>query len=385
MYPTLGVSYFTNNWRKSQPPDGVRTRLGWIRGRILRNRESVKNTLQERTGQAVGREARKPFSAPRSQGSPSPTIAAGIVLGMLAMMIIPAILALRSVRIPAILEVQPDASPHGYTWSLLLFIVPILVITVWFLRTEELEIPQRAFWRTIGILVPTGCLLDVICAQWFFYYPHPRSTLGILAPALGHWVPIEEYVFYLTGFIMILLLYVWLGEYWLAAYTVEDYRGQSRALPKLLQFHPMSLVVGVVLIAAAIIYKKFFSAVEAGLPGYFIVLVAGGLIPSVSLYPVTRRFINWRALSLTMFFILLISMLWEATLALPYGWWNYQHHAMLGLFIGAWSDLPIEAVLVWLAVTYGTVILFEAVKIWQASGRRAREMFLGNGTPVEKP
>jgi hypothetical protein len=345
----------------------------------------VSNSLRERTGQPVGREASRPFSAPRSQESPPPTIAAGIVLGMLVMMIIPAILALRSVKIPAILEVQPDASPHGYTWSLLLFIVPILVIAVWFLRTEELEIPQRAFWRTIGILVPTGCLLDVICAQWFFYYPHPRSTLGILAPALGHWVPVEEYVFYFTGFIMILLLYVWLGEYWLAAYTIEDYRGQSRALPKLLKFHPMSLVVGVVLIAAAVIYKKFFSAVEAGLPGYFIVLVVGGLIPSVSLYPVTRRFINWRALSLTMFFILLISMLWEATLALPYGWWNYQHQAMLGLFIGAWSDLPIEAVLVWLAVTYGTVILFEAVKIWQASGRRAREMFLGNAIPLEKP
>jgi hypothetical protein len=138
-------------------------------------------------------------------------------------------------------------------------------------------------------------------------------------------------------------------------------------------------VIGVILIAAAIIYKKWFSEVPEGLPGYFIVLVVGGLIPSASFYPVTRRFINWRALSLTMYFILLISMLWEATLALPYGWWNYQHGAMMGVFIGAWSGLPVEAVLVWLAVTYGTVILFEVVKIWQASGRRARAAFLGSG------
>jgi hypothetical protein len=50
---------------------------------------------------------------------------------------------------------------------------------------------------------------------------------------------------------------------------------------------------------------------------------------------------------------------------------------MMGVFIGAWSGLPVEAVLVWLAVTYGTVILFEAVKIWQASGRPARDAFLG--------
>ena len=60
------------------------------------------------------------------------------------------------------------------------------------------------------------------------------------------------------------------------------------------------------------------------------------------------------------------SVLWEATLALPYGWWNYQHPAMMGVFIGAWSGLPLEAVLVWLAVTYGTVIMFEVVKIWQS-------------------
>ena len=82
-------------------------------------------------------------------------------------------------------------------------------------------------------------------------------------------------------------------------------------------------------------------------------------------------------MSLTVFFILLVSLLWEATLALPYGWWNYQHRQMMGLYIGAWSELPIEAVTVWLAVTYGSVILFEAVKIWQASGRTAKEALLG--------
>jgi hypothetical protein len=102
--------------------------------------------------------------------------------------------------------------------------------------------------------------------------------------------PVEEYVFYLTGFITILLLYVWLSEYWLAAYTLEDYRGEAQALPKLLEFHPISLVIGVALIAAAIIYKRWFSEVREGWPEYFIVLVVGGLIPSVSFYPVTRRF-----------------------------------------------------------------------------------------------
>jgi hypothetical protein len=308
-------------------------------------------------------------------------LAAGIVIGMLAMVVIPAAFTLHSVSDPGTLSVGPNPSPHGYTWSLLLFIFPIVTIACWFLPSEGLDIPRRAFWWTIGILGPLGCLLDIIFAQWFFLFPNPKATLGIPAPALGRSVPIEEYVFYFTGFITILLLYTWLSEYWLAAYTVEDYAAESRALGRLLKFHPTSLIAGVVLIAAAIGFKRWISTVSAGWPGYFMVLVAGGLIPSISFFPATRRFINWRALSLTLFFMALVSLLWEATLALPYGWWNYRHDAMMGVFIGAWSQLPIEAVLVWLAVTYGTVIFFEVVKIWLASGQPAREAFLGPKVP----
>jgi hypothetical protein len=297
------------------------------------------------------------------------------------MVVIPAAFTLHSVSDPGTLSVGPNPSPHGYTWSLLLFIFPIVTIACWFLPSEGLDIPRRAFWWTIGILGPLGCLLDIIFAQWFFLFPNPKATLGIPAPALGRSVPIEEYVFYFTGFITILLLYTWLSEYWLAAYTVEDYAAESRALGRLLKFHPTSLIAGVVLIAAAIGFKRWFSTVSAGWPGYFMVLVAGGLIPSISFFPATRRFINWRALSLTLFFMALVSLLWEATLALPYGWWNYRHDAMMGVFIGAWSQLPIEAVLVWLAVTYGTVIFFEVVKIWLASGQPAREAFLGPKVP----
>jgi hypothetical protein len=315
----------------------------------------------------------------RTHGSPSPAVAAGIVIGMLAMLAIPAAITLHSVTSPGTLQVQPDASPHGYTWSLLLFIIPILVIGLWFLPSEGLEIPQRAFWRTIGLLVPLGFLLDIIFAQWFFTYPNPQATLNILAPAFGPWVPIEEYVFYLTGFIAVLLLYVWLSEYWLAAYSVPDYPAEARNLRRLLQFHPASLILAVILIGAACGFKKFFAPVadRDGFPGYFTVLVAGGLLPAVTFYPVARRFINWRALSLTLFFMLLVSELWEATLALPYGWWGFQHRQMIGLFVGAWSDLPIEEVFVWIAVTYATTIVFEILKLWQASGRRAKDAFLG--------
>jgi hypothetical protein len=36
---------------------------------------------------------------------------------------------------------------------------------------------------------------------------------------------------------------------------------------------------------------------------------------------------------------------------------------MMGLFVGAWFGLPIEAVVLWLAVTFTTVMVYETYKI----------------------
>jgi len=309
---------------------------------------------------------------------PSPRLSAWIVAAMLAMIAVPATITLRAVSSPGTLQVSnSDPTPHGYSWSLLLFIVPIVVIAFWFLPAEGVEIPRRAFWRTIGILVPIGFGLDFFFAQRFFVFPNSGATLGIGAPALGTPVPVEEYIFYFTGFLCVLLLYVWLDEFWLSAYNIQNYAGEANKISRLFQFHRTSAIVGVVLIAMAVVYKKMFSPYPDGFPGYFTVLVLGGFVPAVSFFPTARPFINWRAFSLTLFFILLVSLLWEATLAVPYQWWGYQPGQMLGLSIGAWARLPIEAVSVWIAVTYGTVIVFEIFKLWQASGRTAKHAFLG--------
>jgi hypothetical protein len=318
--------------------------------------------------------------APRSHGLPSPTICAAIVIVMLVMIMIPAAITLQTVHLPVpLMPVNQSSTPYGYTWSLLLFIVPVIVIAAWLLPSEELKIPKRAFGWTIAILIPVGCLLDVFFAQWFFDYPNVGATLGVLAPAFGRPVPVEEYVFYATGFLAVLLLYIWLGEFWLAAYNVPDYPGEARKMSRLLQFHPTSLVLAVILIGAAWFYKKHCAAPidRAGFPGYFTVLVAGGLLPAVTFFPVAKRFINWRALRLTQVLMLLVSLLWEATLAVPYNWWNYQHRQMTGIFIGAWSGLPIEGACVWIAATYATAIVFEVVKVVLASERPVRDALLG--------
>ena len=251
------------------------------------------------------------------------------------------------------------------------------MIGAWFLSRREPQVPKRAFLWTLGLLVPAGFGLDFFFAHRFFTFPNQAATLGIGAPALGGPVPVEEYVFYLTGFTAVLLIYVWLDEYWLAAYNVPDYHGPASEIPRLLRFHAESALVGALLVAAGIAWKKLVSDSPEGFPGYFTFIVALSFVPSAGLLPSARAFVNWPAFSMTLFPMLLISLIWEATLAIPYGWWGYQQRQMVGVNVGAWFGLPIEAVCVWIAVSYTTVIVYEILKLWKASGRSARDAFLG--------
>jgi len=189
-------------------------------------------------------------------------------------------------------------------------------------------------------------------------------------------VPVEEYVFYFTGFVAVLLIYIWLDEYWLAAYTIPVDSTTRTSFTRLLRFHPKSLIWALVLIAAAILYRWAFVKTP-GFPGYFTALVIGALGPSAALLPSALPVINWRAFSLTAILILLISLLWEATLGVPYGWWGFQDAQMIGIRITAWSRLPIEEIFVWLGVTYATAIVYEIVRRWKSSGKRATHAFLG--------
>ena len=275
-----------------------------------------------------------------------------------------------------------NPSPYGYTVSLLIFIFPIVLIAFWFLPKADIRIARRSFWWTIGLLFPTGGGLDFFFAQYFFTFPNRLATLDILAPAVGRPVPLEEYIFYFTGFVAVLLLYIWLDGYWLHAYSIPDGHFQRQKFERLLGFHPDSLIIACLLIAAGLIYRSRLNHQSTppanGFPGYFLFLVTGALLPSIVLFPAVKRVINWRALGLTVFVLVLTSLLWEATLALPYGWWAFQQDQMLGIYILAWHNLPIEEVFVWIAVTYMTVMVFEAIRCWQASGKPAKKAFLGH-------
>jgi hypothetical protein len=313
--------------------------------------------------------------------SPAPSFRASfwLVLAMLTLVALPAALTLHTIRDSLLLPVTPaDPSPHGYTVSLLLFLVPIVVIGCWWIPQDGIKVSKKAFWWTIALLFPVGALLDFFFARYFFYFPNVQATLGIKAPALGGGVPVEEYIFYLTGFLAVLLLYIWLDEYWLAAYTVPVDAAERTDFARLLQLHPQSVVLAIFLVLVAILYKRNHGG--PAFPGYFTFLVLTALLPSAMFLPTARPVINWRALSLTMFMIVLISLLWEVTLAVPYGWWNFRDDQMIGVRITAWARLPIEEIVLWVAVTYATVIVYEILKRWKASGRGLIHAMTGRGS-----
>ncbi len=279
---------------------------------------------------------------------------------------------------------------RGYTWSLALFLIPLYLLARWFWKEKDLKVQRAAFARTLLWLVPTGFVLDLLFANTFFRFPDHHATLApcgqlalwerfpLCVPAVGGPLPVEEFVFYLSGFMVVLLAYIWADEYWLARYNVPDLEQAATKIDRILRFHPAALVLGGSLLLLALGLRKFLGDEDlAGWPGYATYLILIAIVPATGLYGSTKLFINWRAFIFVFLHILLISLLWEVTLALPYGWWDYEPAWMVGLHLSPWSDLPVEAAFVWLAVTFTTVITYEAMKIWQAGGEKARKAFLG--------
>jgi hypothetical protein len=304
---------------------------------------------------------------------------------MIVVLVVPAALALSSVE-EAITFKPSNANPtpFGYTWSLLLFIVPIVAIFIWIHIKNDEKYIKKSFWYAIMILVPLGFILDFLFGLTFFTFENHHATLQIYLYgvdfsqfSLVKKIPIEEFVFYITGFMAVLLIYIWCDEYWLEAYNI-DYKIEAQKIDRIVVFHLRSLLLGLILIVLAIIYKYLFPhPYKEGFPGYFTFLVLSSIVPAVAFFRTTFLFINWRAFAATFFFILLVSLLWEVTLAAPYQWWNYNYKQMLGITVGAWYDLPIEAVVVWLMVTFTTVIIYEVLKVWLNSKKKAKHAFLG--------
>lgn len=292
-----------------------------------------------------------------------------VLLGIGAVLAIPFALTLMTIREPRplVTDLEANPSPHGYTWSLSLFMVPVAVLAAWVSLRRHAQVQKQAFWLTAVSLAICGILLDVCFGLSFFTFLNRQATLGVdfwgYQPGQG-WlrkIPVEEIAFYSLGFLAVLLAYIWGDEIWFGAYNADD--GPRREVrERLFSFHPHSAIAGVVLFGLGFLYKKWGPHPwHEGFPGYFLFLTLVAVTPSIVFFPVANRYINWRAFSLAFLFILLVSLFWEAAIAVPYQWWGFQPRQMLGLLIKGFSGLPVEEPILWLAVTWATVIVYETL------------------------
>lgn len=289
---------------------------------------------------------------------------------MALVLIVPFALTLRTVSQPrpVVNDLAANPTHHGYTWSLSLFIVPVVVLASWVSFRKQNPVQKKAFWITAILLASGGVCLDVFFGLTFFTFVNQDATLGFTFwgwSLSGGWqkvIPVEELGFYFFGIVAVLLAYVWGDEFWFGAYNLDDAPRRGTKLRQVFSFHAGSAIFGVVIFALGCCYKKFGAHPwHEGFPGYFLFLTTAALTPSILFFPSANPFINWRAFSLAFLFMLLVSLFWEAAIAVPYQWWGFQPRHMLGLMINGFCGLPVEEPILWLGVTWATVIIYEII------------------------
>lgn len=311
-----------------------------------------------------------------------------VLVAMLATLASAAIVAIYPVqRVPG-----GDPSIPGYTLSLGLIYLPLVVLAPWLARHLRRDSASRkALWRTALLVIPAWTLLDILLAHTLFCFPRTIATLGVnlpgfkpprpsaldcspdLAAGFAFNIPIEEFLFYLGGCVLMVVLYIWSSEEWFEAYNspAMSCERQARAVQRAVRFFPTLALWGVALAGAVLIYKAWGAPepLRAGVPLYALLMIAWMVVPNAFLYRVVGPSINERALLFTMTSVVLVSLIWEVTLALPNGWWNYQPRWMMGLFIAPWSGIPAEAVFLWVAAGFGNVVFYEFFRLHAMCGR----------------
>lgn len=291
-----------------------------------------------------------------------------VCIGMLLLIIVPFTIALSTVKNPRPVDPLPvDPGPYGYTVSLLIFIVPCAALVWWFRRRPEHGIQKKAFWRAVLLFTACGMALDVLLASKFWYFPYARGHLGVHLPgfdwethSFGAIVPVEELVFYFFGALFILLFYLWGSLFWFGT-EIEGWEGKALRVQKVVSPHWSAGIWGGLVVLAGWFYKH---QLDGGFPGYYAVLTGSFAVLTFILFRVVKAFIDWRALSMSVGFMWLMSLFWEVTLALGYGWWRYKPEAMLGIFVGPWWDLPIEEPLLWTVSSWGVVMFYTYFRIF---------------------
>ena len=276
-----------------------------------------------------------------------------------------------------------DASGHlTYFTSLTLWGIPIFYLWPVFIAITAggTGRRRRALRWTAGTIVVLGIVLDFVLGYKTLRFPGCSQPSGVspyvwCLPAVRARIPIEELLFYAMGPVAMVLVYACADELWLSRYNPRD----DLLDLKLIQLSPPLMATA----AGAALMALVLWRVNGNFPTYFVFLSAGAILPAMFLYRAVGNLTNWPAFAVTTLYVIVTSLIWEVTLAIPRQWWGYEPSGMIGLTIAAWSRgdaiFPVEAVAVWLFAPLSSILTYEFAKALTHHPRTTRVALFGPG------
>ena len=266
-----------------------------------------------------------------------------------------------------------------YFTSLVLWGIPILYLWPVFqtLTADGHGRRRRALRWSAGAIAGLGIVLDFLLAHLTFRFPGCSATTNgpyvWCLPAVGGMVPIEELLFYAMGPVAMVLAYACADERWVSRYNPPD----DLVDLTLIQVSPRLVIAAVIAAIAVLVLWR----VNGSFPTYVTFLTAGAILPAMFLYRAIGSLINWPAFALTTLYVIVTSIIWEVTLAIPREWWGYEPTGMIGISIAAWSRgeaiFPVEAAVVWLAAPFSSTLLYEFAKAFTHHPKTTRAALFG--------
>jgi len=285
--------------------------------------------------------------------------------------------------------------PSTYFTSLWFWLVPVVfLLPRFYMSTDAGGRRRKAFWITVGFIFLAGIVLDFVLGRWILRFDDVTPNVYVWRlPAWGAGIPIEEVLFYLLGGMAILLVYIWADEYWMHAYNVRQRRWNQELFGdafRLIEFSGPALAVGVLLLLFGVAAKWYLGHGAWPPPYYFTFIVAAALVPAMAVYRPLQRVVNWRAFSFTCLYVLVTSCIWEVSLGIAEGWWWYQAPpAVIGWTIAPFGRLdrfyPIEALLVWLVISFDAILAYEFLKGVTHDRRSVKDTLLGRRPATAMP
>lgn len=280
------------------------------------------------------------------------------MLGALSISMLPVFLTINVEQTNVYQDPMYDVAPMGYFWSNVIWIITSILLTIELIKIKHL-LNVNAIVLTLVIITGNCFLLDLFFASRFFVFPNKAAIIGWHINGYN-WetgnftfpIPLEEFIFYISGLYFILVFYLFNRHSWLVKYTISPstITSMSNVSRNCNIFTSIIVIFGIIL--------KFL-CINDIFPEYFLWILSCSFVPSTWLYGKIKHLVNWQAFSFTLSIVLLVSIIWEVTLALPYGFWNYRHTSMIGIFIKPWNNLPIESVFIWIITPFTVVFLYE--------------------------